>query len=289
MALSDLQLLYNYALSLIGEYQVEETDTTSKQYLLCSQFYERARDEVIVSHLWNEAITRAQVLQETTEPIHTYSFKYEKPSDCLRVVSIGDDDDTAEYSWQVEGNYIITDYRQMPETWQEGAYYAVGQYVSRNNITYLCNTAHQSATAWESGKIYNVGDRVISSSTYYICTTAHTSTTFASDIVKWSATVDDDPDANTSLWTTQSGNYGLLNLIYVKQLTDIDSFSPRLYDAIGHKLAIKIVVAITGDMKNKVQLMQEFETLVMPQARSVDAQQGTPRPIYNSKWLRDRR
>ncbi len=286
MALTDEQTLYNQSLGLIGEYEVTESDTTSKQAVACARFYAKARDEVLVSHLWNEAMVRKMILREAVAPLFKYDYSYEKPSDCLRVISIGDD--TAE--WQVEGNYINTDLIIDAEDWAEGEYYVAGQYISRNNLTYLCNTSHQSAIAWQTGKTYAVNDRVISSSTYYYCAIAHTSGTFATDLaaVKWVATTDDDPDTNTTLWTTQGGNYGVIHLLYVKQLTTITEFSPRLYDAIAMKLAIKIVSSLTGDPKHKKALLDEYEILTMPQARSIDAMQGTPRQIFISKWLRSR-
>jgi hypothetical protein len=75
---------------------------------------------------------------------------------------------------------------------------------------------------------------------------------------------------------------------YVKQLTDPTKFTPKLKNAIATKLAIKIVVAITNDYKMKVDLINEFERLVMPNARSVDGAQGKPRSTSNSAWLRSR-
>jgi hypothetical protein len=242
MALSDLQILYNVALGYIGDYEVTESDTSSKQYSLCTRFYEQARDEVLVAHTWNEAIERSAVLQASVAPIHTYSYKYALPADCLRVISIGNDT----YDWQVEGDYILTDYIIEPDDWTTGEDYVAGQYVSRNSVTYLCNASHTSATAT-------------------------------------------DPVTDVVTWTTQNADYGYLNLTYIKQLTTISSFSPRLYNAIAMNLAIKIATSIAGgDTKLRMQLLEEYEKLVLPQARSVDSMQGRPKPIYNSEWIRSR-
>jgi hypothetical protein len=42
-------------------------------------------------------------------------------------------------------------------------------------------------------------------------------------------------------------------------------------------------------MSNKTQLLNEYETLVLPQARSVDACQGKPKKIIgSSSWIRSR-
>ncbi len=58
MPLTDEQTLYNVALGYIGEYSIIEGDTASKQAVACAAFYARARDEVLIAHLWNEAMTR---------------------------------------------------------------------------------------------------------------------------------------------------------------------------------------------------------------------------------------
>ena len=243
MALTATENLYNISLSLIGEDEVTEGQTSTKQYLLCARHYAKARDEVLCSHLWNEAITRVMVVQSSTDPIFGFSHSYALPSDCLRIISIGDD----VLDWQVEGSYVNTDFNIVPPTWAVDNDYVAGQYVSLSDVTYLCNVSNTSATA----------------------------TSPATDAVTW---------------TTAGGDYTVAHVVYVKQLTDIDSFSPRLYDAIAHKLAIKIVVAITGDMKNKVQLVNEFEQIVMPAARSIDAAQGRPKKIFSSSsWIRSRR
>jgi hypothetical protein len=242
MSLTDAQVLQNSALALIGEYEIAESDTTSKQYLLCTNYYAKSRDEVLVSHLWNEAITDSMVLQATIAPLFGKTYKYAKPSDCLRVISIGSD----LYDWEVKGNYIETDFSIAPEEWATGNDYVAGQYVSLSDVTYLCNVSNTSATATS-------------------------------------------PATDTTTWTTQSGDYNYINLTYIKQLTTVSEFSPRLYQAISYKLAIHIVAAITGNMSNKTQLINEYETLVLPQARGVDAAQGKPKKIIgSSSWIRSR-
>jgi hypothetical protein len=240
MALTDEQILYNEALGIIGENEITEgTSTTEKNHALCIRFYERARDEVLAMHPWNEAITQSVVLEQTTMPLFDYSYKYALPSDCLRVLSIGSDTE----DWQVQGSYIVTDFRKMPPEYNVGEYYEAGQYLSYSDVTYLVDTAF-TASDW------------------------------ATDLAAY--------------LTSQSDDYGYINLTYVKQLTDIDSFSARLRNAIAYKLAIKIVIPITQDRKAKVDLVNEFERIVMPQARGIDGMQGRLKPIYDSKWIRSR-
>jgi hypothetical protein len=239
MALTDTENLYNIALGFLGEYEITEGNTSSKQYTLCSRFYPKARDEVLIAHRWNEAEAMACVMQETTAPLHSYDYKYALPSDCLKVLSIGTD----LYDWQVVGGYIVTDYCNTPDEWATTTDYVAGQYVNKDSVTYLCATTHTSAI-WADESEY---------------------------------------------WTSQGDDYSVLDVTYTKQLTTVTSFSTQLYNTIAMKIAIKISTAITNDVTNKKNLLTEYEQLVLPNARSVDSQQGRPRQIYNSSWLRARR
>jgi len=243
MALTDEQVLQNEALGLIGEYEIEDGDTSSKQYLLCERFYEFARDRTLVSHLWNEAEAMKTIPQEKYSPIFGYSFKYPIPDDCLRAKSINADS----YDWDVKAGYIVTDYSRSPSSWSSGSVYVAGQYVSLSNITYLCNVSHTAGSATS-------------------------------------------PDIDDVTWTTTGGDYAVIDLSYIKQLTDVTEFSELLRQSIVYRLATLIVVPLTGNMDNKRLLLEEFEKIVMPQARSIDARQGKPRKVIsnNISWLKSR-
>lgn len=242
MALTAVEELYNLALGFVGEHEVTEGATTEKQYELCSRYYALARDETLALHPWNEAVVQDMVLQETTAyPLFDYSYKYALPSDCLRVLSIGETND----DWEVQGEYIVTDKIVSPPEYDASSViYVAGQYISHSDVTYLVNSTF-------------------------------TSSVWATDLA--------------SYLTTQSGDYGYIPVTYIKQLTDTTKFSVKLKNAIAHKLAIKIATPITNNPKVRTQLIEEFERLTMPQARSVDAMQGTLKTIYDSKWLRSRR
>jgi hypothetical protein len=129
---------------------------------------------------------------------------------------------------------------------------------------------------WASGEDYVAGQYKSYESVTYLCNTSHTSA------------VASRPDTDAVTWTTTSGDYGYIDLTYIKQLTDIDSFSPTLKNAIVYALAIKISTPLTKNPKVRQGLIEEFRRIVLPEARSLDAQQGRMKPIYNSSWLRSR-
>jgi hypothetical protein len=98
--------------------------------------------------------------------------------------------------------------------------------------------------------------------------------------------ITDDITAGNLTSTGVDSNIAFVN--YVFQLTDTTKFSPKLKNAIATKLAIKIVIGLKADPKMKIDLINEFERVVMPSARSVDGAQGKPKPTSNSSWIRSR-
>jgi len=241
MALTETEKLYNLALGLISNAEVESGGTDKQEYILCQRFYPSARDEVLASHKWNEAKKPIIIMQDTVKRLFGYKYRYAKPSDCLRVLSINED----VKHWEVENEYIITNHILPPPNYDANSVdYVAGQYISYENITYLVDASFTSS--------------------------------------------DWDTDSDAYL-TSQEDDYGIINVEYIFQLTDITKFLPKLKNAIAEKLAIKIITALTNDPKNKEALQDYFDKKTMPQARSVDAQEGRMKPFFSSSWIRSRR
>lgn len=260
MALTAEETLFNLALGQIGEYAVEEGATTAKQYILCSRFYAQARDEVLISHLWNEAMVRVEIVQNATNPIFGYDRRYSKPTGALRIVSVDDDLGADQRNkaqgidaWEVEGDYILSNAGLTPPIWATDTDYIDGQFFSYNSTTYEVLVTHTSDT---------------------------TGATAAAQIAV---------DVAAGNIESKGGDYRIVYVTYVDQLTDSTKWSSKLKQAVVMKLAIKIITGLTNDIKGKVDLINEFEKLTMPKARSIDAMQGTPKPIFSSEWIRSRR
>lgn len=257
MTLSEAEVVYNLALGYIGEYKVTEGDETTKQAILCIRFYADARDEVLASHPWNEAMVRTIVIQNATNPLFGYDRRYGVPSAALRVTSVDDviGSDVSRKSagidaWEVEGAFILADAGATPPSWTTATAYIVGHVVTNNSVTYTCLVAHTSGA------------------------------------------LDDEPGVGAvtdTYWTDSGGDYRIVYVTYITQLTTTSSWSPKLKQAIALNLASKIIVGLTNNTKGKVALLEELEKLVMPAARSVDGAEGKPKPIFSSEWLRSRR
>lgn len=303
MALTGTEDLFNLAIGYVGEYEVTEGATSTKQYLLCSRYYAQARDEVLVSHLWNEAMVRIEVIQDATDPLFGYERRYSKPSAALRIVSVDDDigsdrrlNQQGVWAWEVEGEYILSNVARTPPTWATSIDYIDGQFVSVTPAT------------WATSTSYIDGQYVKSGTLVYEVLVDHTSSTIAADItsgnlaagitgsmVTYEVLVTHTSDTVvadiTSGYISASGDkidHRVVFVTYVTQLTDTTKFGSKLKQTIAMKLAIKIITGLTNDTKGKVDLINEFERLTMPKARSIDGAQGTPKPIFSSEWIRSR-
>lgn len=92
--------LANDALGQIGaEFITNITDGTT-QANLCQRFLDELRDALIRRHRWNFAVTKKVLNQEATGPVAKWAYAYALPSDCLRVLELGDD--FGDTPWQVE-------------------------------------------------------------------------------------------------------------------------------------------------------------------------------------------
>ena len=259
MALTGPETIYNLALGYIGEYQVEEGATSTKHYLLCARFYESSRDETLRAHPWNEAVKDVILYEYTDRPLFGYDRKYAKPSDCLRVLtvdnSLGSDVSRRQPgipAWQPKGDYIHSDAGETPPSWSSDKDYYDGQFFSYSSTTYEVLVTHTS------------------------------------DATGATAALQIAVDVAAGNIESKGGDYRIVYVEYIWSLTDTDKFSPQLKRAISVNLASKVITGLTNDTKGKIDLINEYERLVMPQARSIDGAEGKPRPIFSSEWLRSR-
>lgn len=98
----------NNALIKLGQDTIISLTEDSKAARLCNQMYVPARDAVFRAHPWNSLVRRVELAQLSTTPAYGFSYKYQLPTDCLRVLST----DKVEYDtevFKVEGRTILSD------------------------------------------------------------------------------------------------------------------------------------------------------------------------------------
>ena len=75
---------------------------------------------------------------------------------------------------------------------------------------------------------------------------------------------------------------------YIKRITDTNEFDSLLVDAISVALAIKLAMPLAQDPKLQDSLIKEFELIVLPLARSIDAQESSTQTLKTEGWLNSR-
>ena len=286
----------------IGEYQVLQGQTTTKQYELCSRYYDQSRDLALRAHPWNEAKKRVIIAQDDDAPIFGYDRSFTEPTDSLRVLSVNDsigadrrNRASGVKDWEAENGKILANAGVIPQIWATTTKYVAGFFVST------------TAETWATGTAYVDGQFVKDGSKVYEVLADHTSDTIVNDLA--SSDLDTGVLGSTGTYSiptsyisgaTVLADITSSNLVsvgseariifieYISQLTDTTKFSSNLKEAIGEQLAIKVVTGLTNDTRGKVDLINKFENLTMPKARSVDGAEGKPKPIFNSEWIRSR-
>jgi len=78
------------ALRRLGDDPITSLTDDTERARLCNAFYIPSRDQVLRSHPWNFAITRATLAKLSDTPAYEYSYQYALPNDpyCLRVLEM---------------------------------------------------------------------------------------------------------------------------------------------------------------------------------------------------------
>jgi hypothetical protein len=95
----------NMALGIIGQSFITSLDDGTHTANQCSLFFEPARDACLRDHTWNFALAR-KALAQTTTPASGWSYAYQLPPECLRVLELNGEVETA---WAIEGRTLVTD------------------------------------------------------------------------------------------------------------------------------------------------------------------------------------
>jgi len=104
MATSVVQIVNN-ALIKIGANAIISLTEDSEAARAANVMYEQVRDATIRDHIWNFAVTRVELAQSVDAPAFEFSFQYQIPSDCLRVLQM----ESANMVYKIEGRKLLTD------------------------------------------------------------------------------------------------------------------------------------------------------------------------------------
>jgi len=241
----------NEALGLLGAAEITVGATTEQNYVYCATFFDDARDEILVAHRWNFAKKRAYAIQ-TTDPLFGYDNAFTPPSDYLKILQI-EEDPTAKF--EIENALIITNEGSAAPDWADETDYLIGEYVSNDDITYVCIVAH---TSGDEDDEPGVG--------------ADTAT----------------------YWTSQGGDYSTLKVEYIYQHTTFSTWPVYAKQCLVLNLARRLCSPIKQDetVAMNLQAMLYGSSKVMGYldvARSIDAREGGAMTVTTKSWINARK
>jgi hypothetical protein len=95
----------NSALIKLGAGQISALDNSSFESRLCSEQYEKIRQDLLYSHPWNFAIKRASWTANGNTPAWGFGQEFDLPVDFIRIIELSDSD----IKYQIEGDKLVTD------------------------------------------------------------------------------------------------------------------------------------------------------------------------------------
>ena len=98
----------NRALNLIGQSTIADLTENTPVAQKLSLMWPNLRDSVLRSHPWNCAMERVTLPRLGSTPAWGFSFEYQLPTNCLRVVKIDPDAD-----YTVEGRTLRCDQEEL--------------------------------------------------------------------------------------------------------------------------------------------------------------------------------
>ena len=104
MATSKVELC-NRALTLCGARRITSLTESSEPAAILNEEYDNSRRELLVGHPWNFALKRIALGLDVTTPAFGFSYRFQLPSDCLRVISTSYVGYT---EFQIEGRYLLS-------------------------------------------------------------------------------------------------------------------------------------------------------------------------------------
>lgn len=100
--------IVNQALMELGVDSITTINDETMQASLANRVYDGIVDRVIAHGYFPSTIKRSSLAQLTTTPSFGYSYEYQLPSDCLRVVSVNECS-IGDVEYKIENNKLLTD------------------------------------------------------------------------------------------------------------------------------------------------------------------------------------
>ncbi len=99
------------ALTRIGQSRIASLDQAGSLAELSTLYYKPTLNELLSSYEWPFAIARVHLSSSAEENLTSYGYKYQIPTDVLRVLTILNSEDYSETDdkWETEGDKLLSD------------------------------------------------------------------------------------------------------------------------------------------------------------------------------------
>ena len=99
---SDVKIC-NLALAALGADQISALNESTENARKLNAIYELTRDNLMTEHPWNFTIKRADLATLDETPAFGYTYVFQLPTDCLRVIHLEDAEDQTDFSVEASG------------------------------------------------------------------------------------------------------------------------------------------------------------------------------------------
>ena len=104
-SVADQLTICNSALLKMGADPITSISGTSRAAVVCNTLYTSILKELLEAAPWRFALARVALTPNGTTPTFGYTYTYDVPTDCLRLLRMEDD----KIEWVLEGSVILCD------------------------------------------------------------------------------------------------------------------------------------------------------------------------------------
>jgi hypothetical protein len=186
----------------------------------------------------------------------------------------------------------------------------------------FASTRIKLSSAWLTATVYMTDQYVWTSALLYKCAIAHTSGTFATDLAtgKWTLVTarpssgyayaydlpddclrvitpvdkdtDEPLDSESYPWRIEDRqilfNETDCDIRYVYRNVIVSEYDPLFVQVLVYMLAVELSMAIKQSEKLPAEIIQYLQTVLIPQARSLDAQESSTKILSGKTLMRSR-
>jgi hypothetical protein len=101
--------IVNLALVKLDASRITSIDDESENARKAQAIYDKIRDEVLRAHPWNFAVDRVALALLASTPVFGYTYQFQIPTNCLRVLGVYDSGGVKQSDYKREGDKILCD------------------------------------------------------------------------------------------------------------------------------------------------------------------------------------